>query len=80
MRRSLLRFAAGVALMSATGGGAAAGGPQQALARATPSPAPPLRQLLDQYCVTCHNERVVRGRSSAPTPLVSVSQKTLVSG
>ena len=71
MRRSLLRFAAGVALMSATGGGAAAGGPQQALARATPSPAPPLRQLLDQYCVTCHNERVVRGRSSVPTPLVT---------
>ena len=28
------------------------------------------RALLDQYCVTCHNEQVVNGRGTAPSPLV----------
>ena len=28
------------------------------------------RALLDRYCVTCHNERLVAGRSGAPSPLV----------
>ena len=30
----------------------------------------PSRALLDQYCVTCHNERLVRGEGAAPTALV----------
>ena len=29
------------------------------------------RALLDRYCVTCHNERLVTGRGGAPSPLVS---------
>ena len=29
------------------------------------------RALLDRYCVTCHNERLVAGRGGAPSPLVS---------
>ena len=29
------------------------------------------RSLLDRYCVTCHNERLVSGRGGAPSPLVS---------
>ena len=28
------------------------------------------RALLDRYCVTCHNERLVTGRGGAPSPLV----------
>ena len=28
------------------------------------------RALLDRYCVSCHNERVVRGQEPAPSPLV----------
>ena len=33
--------------------------------------AAPYRALLDRYCVTCHNERLVTGRGGAPSPLVS---------
>ena len=33
--------------------------------------AAPHRELLDRYCVTCHNERLVSGRGGAPSPLVS---------
>ena len=33
--------------------------------------AAPHRELLDRYCVTCHNERLVAGRGGAPSPLVS---------
>ena len=29
------------------------------------------RALLDRYCVTCHNERLVTGSGGAPSPLVS---------
>ena len=29
------------------------------------------RALLDQYCVTCHSERIVHGEDVAPSPLVS---------
>ena len=29
------------------------------------------RELLDRYCVACHNERLVAGRGGAPSPLVS---------
>ena len=29
------------------------------------------RTMLDRYCVTCHNERLVTGRGGAPSPLVS---------
>ena len=33
--------------------------------------AAPSRELLDRYCVTCHNERVVRGRGGAASPLAA---------
>ena len=29
------------------------------------------RAVLDQYCVTCHNERIVNGAGAAPSPLVN---------
>ena len=48
---------------------AASAGPQQQPARG--SDRAPSRALLDRYCVTCHNERVVQGAGSAPSPLVS---------
>ena len=31
----------------------------------------PSRELLDRYCVACHNERVVRGRGGAASPLAA---------
>ena len=33
--------------------------------------AAPSRELLDRYCVACHNERVVRGRGGAASPLAA---------
>ncbi len=41
-------------------------------AQSTSSPVDSYRAVLDQYCVTCHSETVVRGAGpSEPTPLVS---------
>ena len=36
----------------------------------TAAAAAPSRELLDRYCVTCHNARVVRGEGRAPSALV----------
>ena len=33
--------------------------------------ASPSRELLDRYCVACHNERVVQGRGGAASPLAA---------
>ena len=33
--------------------------------------AAPSRELLDRYCVACHNERVVQGRGGAASPLAA---------
>ena len=55
----------------------AAGRPQQEAGRsqreggATSQGAAPSRELLDRYCVTCHNERVVHGRGVAASPLAA---------
>ena len=54
----------------------AAGAPrQEALTRpdggAASQDAAPSRELLDRYCVACHNERVVQGRGGAASPLAS---------
>ena len=38
-------------------------------ASAAPDAGAAHRALLDRYCVTCHNERVVRGRGRAASPL-----------
>ena len=53
-----------------------AGGPQRtALARqdggVASDHAAPSRELLDRYCVACHNERVVAGRGGAASPLAA---------
>ena len=44
--------------------------PGQAQA-AAPSSASSVRAVLDQYCVTCHNESIVRGEGEPPSLLVS---------
>ena len=53
-----------------------AGGPRRtALAQldggVTSDPAVPSRELLDRYCVVCHNERVVQGRGGVASPLTA---------
>ncbi len=55
---------------SVAAGGLQAAGPQQASAPSE-AEADPSRALLDRYCVSCHNERVVSGRDAAPSPLAS---------
>jgi mono/diheme cytochrome c family protein len=69
MRCLLLLLAVGI-MSAASGDLQAAAPPPQRTGAAAPS-VTPQRALLDQYCVTCHNEKIVRGRSPAPTPLVS---------
>ncbi len=64
-RRGVL-FAVWMAVASA----ASAASPQPQTGRALDADAPASRVLLDQYCVACHNERLVRGEGSAPTALV----------
>ena len=71
MRRLLLLPAVWMAILSAAAGDMQAAAPQPQPAGAAAGSETPQRALLDQYCVTCHNERIVRGRSPAPTPLVS---------
>ena len=56
---------------SVAAGGLQAAGPQQAPAPSHEAGADSSRALLDRYCVTCHNERVVDGRESARSPLAS---------
>ena len=53
-----------------------AAGPQESAsgtrrAESTAEGAAAYRALLDRYCVSCHNERLVSGRGGAPSPLVS---------
>ena len=48
----------------------AAGAPQPAGGASVPD-ADPSRALLDRYCVTCHNERIVRGDAAASSPLAA---------
>ena len=48
-----------------------AAGPQQVPGGVPEADAAPSRALLDRYCVTCHNERLVRGEGAAPSALVT---------
>ena len=48
---------------------AVAAAPQETAA--VPSAAATTRAVLDQYCVSCHNERVVRGEGEPPSVLAS---------
>ena len=56
---------------SVAAGGLQAAGPQQASAPSHEAEVDPSRVLLDRYCVSCHNERVVNGRDAAPSLLAS---------
>ena len=72
-RASILAFLIGagsVALLSAASGYVLSAATAQAPAAAAPS-ASTTRAVLDRYCVTCHNERVVRGEREPPSVLVS---------
>ena len=64
-------IAALVMIASVTIGGLQAAGLQQTPAPSSEADANSARALLDRYCVSCHNERVVNGRDSAPSPLAS---------
>ena len=67
-----LRLLLVAAVVAAASSVALAVGPQQPQRLDGPPPSiPQQRALLEQYCVTCHSEQVVRGRSPAPTPLVT---------
>ena len=46
-------------------------GPSQREGGAAGHDAAPSRELLDRYCVTCHNERVAHGRGAAASPLAA---------
>ena len=67
---TLIVGAGSVALLSAASGYVLSAATAQAPAAAAPS-ASTTRAVLDQYCVTCHNERVVRGEREPPSVLVS---------
>ena len=63
---------AGMALVLAAGGAAMASASAAAPREAgAPTTAAGVEATLDRYCVTCHSERVVEGRGTAPSMLVS---------
>ncbi len=64
-----------VMLATAVSGPVETAGPQQASASARPSPASHTA-LLEQYCVTCHNERL-RDRGTVPVALDAVDLSTV---
>ena len=66
--QALLIGAGSVAVLSAASGYVLTAATQSAAA--SPS-ASVTRAVLDEYCVTCHNERVVRGERQPPSRLVS---------
>ena len=61
MRYVFVAVAAGAVLLSSASGNLAATHPLQQGAPASVSPPSPQRALLDQYCVTCHNQRSKTG-------------------
>ena len=69
--RGVLVVAGLIVIASAASGGLQAAGPQQQPAGAPDADAAQSRALLDRYCVTCHNERLVHGEGPAPSPLVA---------
>ena len=71
MHARLALIAMWTVVASVAAGGLQAAGPQQPSAPPHEADADPARALLDRYCVSCHNERVVNGRDVAPSPLAS---------
>ena len=67
---AVLIGAGSVAVLSAASGYVLTAATQQTPAAAAPS-ASATRAVIDEYCVVCHNERVVRGESAPPSALVS---------
>ena len=53
------------------GGGQLLAGPEQTASRSPSSSAVNHRAVLDEYCVTCHNQRLVNGRGETSSALVS---------
>ena len=77
-RRSTLPLvivAGSIAVLSSASGHVLAAAPPQAPA-AAPLSAPSVRAMLDQYCVTCHNDSIVRGEGEPPSLLVSQLRAT----
>jgi mono/diheme cytochrome c family protein len=68
-RHLLLWFLCGLSVLGVDGYVRAAGPPQQAPATSAPAAAAksPERALLDQYCVTCHNQRTKTGNVTFDT-------------
>ena len=66
---------AGVAFLAVAAGGPASGAAAAAREAAAPAvaaaTAASVEATLDRYCATCHNARVVEGRGTAPSMLVS---------
>jgi mono/diheme cytochrome c family protein len=62
-------------LVAGSGVRVAAAQGQGVTSRVAPAPSPmtdtAVAGVLDQYCVTCHNERVVDGGGTAPSPMVA---------
>ena len=56
---------------AAAGPGAVAGGPKAAPGGESAASAADVTAVLDRYCVTCHNARVVDGAGAAPSPLAA---------
>ena len=71
MRGVSVLLGVSIATMSAAAGHMQAAGAQQQPSRAVPPSVSTQRALLDQYCVTCHNERL-RSRGTVPISLQSV--------
>ena len=67
---ALLIGAGSVAVLSAASGYVLTAATLQAPVPASPS-ASTTRAVLDQYCVTCHNESIVQGEGAPPSLLVS---------
>ena len=72
-RRLVALIAGGVAIVSVASGYVLAA-PQQGPAASGSSSA--ASAVLDQYCVTCHNDRVINGSEQAPSLLVSQLRAT----
>ncbi|MCY4029739.1 MAG: DUF1587 domain-containing protein, partial [Acidobacteria bacterium] len=69
--RTAWRPLAAFALAVASGPVAGVAAPHEGASTATVATAATVAATLDRYCVTCHSERVVEGRGTAPSMLVS---------
>ncbi len=72
--RSMALRRTGLFLLALAGSALAvplAAAPPRAAGAATAATAAEVEETLDRYCATCHNERIVNGRDTAPSVLVS---------